>query len=72
VKAISTTASETALAVSIADAARLAGVGRTFLYERIALGELPVRRLGRRVLVLPADLEHWLSALPTTAERGNA
>ena len=36
------------LAHSIAEFAQLSGLGRSFLYEQIALGRLPVRKAGRR------------------------
>ena len=48
------------LAVSIAEATALAAVGRTKLYEAIADGSLPVRKLGRRTLIIVADLRNWL------------
>jgi excisionase family DNA binding protein len=48
--------------VSIEEAARLLGLGRSAAYEAARRGELPTRRLGRRLLVpVPALLE-WLGA----------
>jgi excisionase family DNA binding protein len=52
------------LAISIAEAARRAGVGRSSIYEAIRRGELLVRKCGRRSLILLDDLRAWLSSLP--------
>ncbi|MDF2235766.1 helix-turn-helix domain-containing protein [Albimonas sp. CAU 1670] len=51
------------LAVSPADAARLAGVGRTKIYEAIGSGELPSIKFGKRRLVRVAAIEAWLAAM---------
>ncbi|MEZ5961715.1 MAG: helix-turn-helix domain-containing protein [Hyphomonadaceae bacterium] len=48
------------LAVAPAEAARLAGIGRTRLYAAIASGDLPSLKLGARRLIKIADLESWL------------
>ncbi len=48
------------LAVSPADAARLAGVGRTLIYEQIKIGALPSIKIGARRLIKLAELEAWL------------
>ena len=50
-------------AESVADAARRAGVSRTFLYERIAAGELPTVKAGKRRLVRVEALRAWLLRL---------
>ena len=50
------------LTVSVEEAAHLLGLGRSAAYEAARRGELPTRRLGRRLLVpVPALLE-WLGA----------
>ncbi len=54
-------------ALSVAAAAARAGVSRTFLYERIASGELPSIKLGKRRLVRRDALRSWLKALETRA-----
>jgi excisionase family DNA binding protein len=53
------------LAFTLTDAASAIGVGKSTLHELIATGKLPVRKLGRRSLVLREDLEAYLQALPT-------
>lgn len=40
------------------------GIGRTLTYREIAAGRLPVRKLGRRTLILIEDAERWANALP--------
>lgn len=50
--------------ISIEEAAALLGIGRTAAYEAANRGQLPTRRLGRRLLVpVPAFLD-WLGASP--------
>ena len=56
----------TVLALTIHEAAKAAGIGRSSLYEEIANGRLQARKLGRRTLILVEDLNRWLSTLPLT------
>lgn len=55
---------------SIAEFAQLSGLGRSFLYEQIKAGLLPVRKAGRRTLILRHEGEAWLTNLPISAQRG--
>lgn len=57
------------LAVSPAEAARLAGLGRTKLYEAISSGALPSFRIGTRRLIRVSALDAWLKSFET-AEQG--
>ena len=50
------------LAVSPAEAARLAGVGRTTLYEAIGSGALRSLKIGKRRLITVESLRNWLTA----------
>ena len=51
--------------ITVDQVASLLGIGRTAAYETARRGQLPTRRLGRRLLVpVPALLE-WLGAPPT-------
>lgn len=54
------------IAVSIAEAVRLSGVGRSSIYEAVNRGEIPIRKRGRRSLVMVEDLRRWIEALPST------
>ena len=48
------------LAVSVEAARRLAGIGRTVLYEAMGRGDLPSCKVGKRRLILIKDLQAWL------------
>lgn len=53
--------------VSVEETAQLLGLGRSAAYEAARRGELPTRRIGRRLLVpVPALLE-WLGVPPAAA-----
>lgn len=54
---------------SIAEFAQLSGLGRSFLYEQIKSGQLPVRKAGRRTLILHQEGEAWLAKLPISVQR---
>jgi excisionase family DNA binding protein len=44
------------LVLTVAEAGELLGISRAFAYELVARGELPVLRLGRRIVVPKAAL----------------
>ena len=50
-----------ALLLSVAEAAKLLGIGRGLAYDLIAEGRLPSLRLGRRLLVPRFALEQWIA-----------
>lgn len=56
------------LAHSIDGACEAADVGRTSVYEAIREGNLVARKLGRRTIILDADLRAWLESLPRATE----
>lgn len=57
------------LAVSIADAAKLSGLGRSSIYNAINSGALKVRKAGRRSIIATADLNAWIDAMPSGGSR---
>lgn len=57
---LSTLADDGRMALSIDDVAKLLGVGRSSIYEGIRRGQLPSRRLGRRLLIPVPCLLSWL------------
>jgi excisionase family DNA binding protein len=59
-----TTAPTDRLAVGIMEAAHLAGVGRSTIYQSINTGDLKARKAGRRTLILRDDLQEWLASFP--------
>lgn len=50
------------LAVSPSEAARLAGIGRTTLYDAIGTGALRSLKIGNRRLITVEALQDWLEA----------
>jgi excisionase family DNA binding protein len=53
--------------LSVAEACAVAGIGRTKLYQAIADGTLLARKLGKRTIILRADLRTFLASLPAAA-----
>ena len=58
------------LTISVEDAARLLGISRGLAYEAARRGDLPVIRLGRRLLVPRARLYELLGADTSFGENG--
>lgn len=52
------------LLVKPEDAAAMLGIGRTRIYELLARGEIPSRRLGRSRLIDPEDVRAYAARLP--------
>ena len=48
--------------ITVEQTARLLGLGRTAAYDAARRGELPTRKLGRRLLVPVPALLTWLEA----------
>jgi excisionase family DNA binding protein len=59
---------ESPLAYTVAETCAVLRVGRTRLYEEIRDGRLPAYKVGKRTLIRRADVEKWLTALPTVVE----
>ena len=53
------------LTLTVEEAAHLLGISRGLAYELARLGQLPVVRLGRRLLVPRAALENMLAQTKT-------
>ncbi len=53
---------EERLTVTVEEAASLLSLGRTAAYEAARRGEIPTRRLGRRLIVPVPALLDWLGA----------
>lgn len=47
--------------ISVAEAAKVLGIGRNLAYQLVRTGEIPAKRLGRRWLVLTQPLQEMLS-----------
>ena len=59
------------LLVSIHEACERAGIGRSFLYERMADGSIRSVRAGRRRLVVVESLNQWVASLPESPLKSN-
>jgi excisionase family DNA binding protein len=46
---------------SVKEAARVSGLSRSWIYERLAAGELESRKIGRRRLIVAASLSKLLN-----------
>ena len=51
---------ETRLTLTVEQAAKVLGIGRQLAYERVKTGEIPVIKIGRRLLVPRRALEKLL------------
>jgi len=56
------------LLLTIPQCCRLAAIGRTKFYELIATGGIPIRKVGR-TLVVASDLRDWVERLPAVETR---
>jgi excisionase family DNA binding protein len=63
---------EKPFALTIAAACRVSALGRTTLYAALKSGALSARKCGRRTLILAADLEEFLRALPRQNSSGQS
>jgi excisionase family DNA binding protein len=50
------------LAVAILEAARMSGLGRSTIYAEISKGNLKIRKVGRRTIVMMTDLHEFLDS----------
>jgi predicted DNA-binding transcriptional regulator AlpA len=57
------------VALRIPDVCRLTGLGRTSIYQAIALGDLVARKCGRSTVILAVDLDEFLNNLPSAREK---
>jgi hypothetical protein len=51
-------------AMTVSQFCRWANIGRTKLYSEVAARRITLRKLGNKSLVLRAEAERWLNALP--------
>lgn len=52
------------IAHTIADAAKISGLGRTSLYELIGAGKIEARKAGNRTLIPADSLRAYIASLP--------
>src|SRR3954464_14520246 len=53
--------------LSVAEPCHSGNFGRTSFYKFVSTGLLPARKLGRKTVVLQADLDRFLEALPVVS-----
>jgi excisionase family DNA binding protein len=58
------------LTITVDEAAKLLGIGRSLCYELARSGKLPALRLGRRVVISRKGLEHLLEQSTTMITEG--
>lgn len=59
------------LTLTVDETAKLLGIGRNLAYDRVKTGDLPLLKIGRRLLVPRAALEKLLSEpKPLTLTQG--
>jgi excisionase family DNA binding protein len=57
------------VAYSVSNVLQLVGISRTKFYQVVGSGQLKIRKIGNRTIILAADLEAWLDSLPRS-EKG--
>lgn len=58
------------MTLNVTEAAVACGISERTLRQLISRGDVPVVRVGRRVLVIPSDLKAWLAKrAPALGER---
>jgi len=57
--------------LTVAEAASLLRIGRNALYERINRGDVPHRRIGRKIRLSHAGLMRWLDSDRQSAKAGD-
>jgi excisionase family DNA binding protein len=57
------------LAYSVEETLRLLGICRPKLYQEINAGRIVARKLGRRTIILAAEVHRYLDALPQIEAR---
>ncbi len=59
------------LLFTIAEVVQALSLSRSKVYDLIAKGELPVRRIGRSVRVRSTDLDKWVESLEDSRSASN-
>ena len=57
------------VAYSVTDVLRMIGISRSKFYQLVNGGQIKVRKLGNRTIILPVDLNDFLQRLPTFGEK---
>jgi excisionase family DNA binding protein len=57
------------VAVSVRDAIRITGLGRSTLYRCLSNGDLAARKAGKRTLIVYSSLRQWMDSLPRLGDK---
>lgn len=57
------------LTLTVQEARRLTGLSRTTLYKLFSSGKLTPRKVGKRTLILAAELDAFVNSLPAGRTR---
>lgn len=57
------------VAYSVSDVLKVVGISRTKFYELVGTGDIKVRKIGNRTIILARDLNAWLEGLPTYSRK---
>lgn len=60
------------LSISIEEACKITGIGRTKLYQAINQGSLKAKKFGKRTIILKNDLNTFLSNLETYSSENDS
>lgn len=60
------------ISLTIKQACKVSGIGKTKLYELINSGALPAKKLGKSTFILKSDLENFLTNLEEYKTEGGA
>lgn len=53
------------VAYSVSDVLKLVGISRSKFYQLVNAGQIKVRKIGNRTIILARDLNTWLDSLPS-------
>lgn len=56
------------IALSMREAVKISGIGRTKLFSEIRQGKLEARKCGRRTLITPHALRAYVESLPARTQ----
>ena len=55
-------------AMTVQEFLEWARISRTTFYKEVSEGRIPLKKVGKRSLVLMRDAEAWLEGLPSTSD----
>lgn len=59
----------TPVAYSVSDVLTMIGISRSKFYQLVNAGQIKVRKIGNRTIILAVDLDDFLRSLPVLGEQ---